>query len=84
MAKIEKLVAKFLSNPKDLTWDELVNILKYFGFNELKSGKTSGSRRKFVDSSKRLILLHEPHPQKILKAYQIKLIIENLKQYGLI
>ncbi|HAO15234.1 MAG TPA: hexulose-6-phosphate synthase [Tenacibaculum sp.] len=79
MSKIEKLIVKFKSNPKDLTWDELKKVLAYFGFTELaKKGKTGGSRVKFADAENRIINLHKPHPGNIVKQYIIKQIIEKL------
>jgi hypothetical protein len=47
-------------------------------------GKTSGSRVKFESEIYGAILLHKPHPQKELKAYQIKQLVEKLEQEGLI
>ena len=80
MSKIEKLLEKFLSIPNDLTWNELIRILNYFGFIELKKkGKTGGSRVKFVNDNKDIINLHKPHPKNIVKEYIIKQIIEKLK-----
>lgn len=82
MAKIQKLIAKLLSNPADFTWEELLKILSYFGYEELKKGKTGGSRRKFADETKSLIILHKPHPGNILKRYQMNLVIAALKERG--
>lgn len=85
MSKIEKLVTKFTSTPKDLTWDELMKIIRFFGFTEIvKKGKTGGSRVKFCDSRNRIINLHKPHPDKIVKQYVIKQIIEKLKSWEII
>ena len=79
MSKTEKLLEKFKSIPNDLTWDELVKILNYFGYFELsKKGKTGGSRRKFVNEVKDVINLHKPHPTKIIKKYMIKQLLEKL------
>ncbi len=79
MSKTEKLLEKFKSIPNDLTWDELVKILNYFGYFELsKKGKTEGSRRKFVNELKDVINLHKPHPTKIIKKYIIKQLLEKL------
>ena len=79
MSKTEKLLEKFKSIPNDLTWDELVKILNYFGYFELsKKGKTGGSRRKFVNKLKDVINLHKPHPTKIIKKYIIKQLLEKL------
>tara|TARA_B110000967_G_scaffold81000_1_gene83745 strand:- start:1375 stop:1614 length:240 start_codon:yes stop_codon:yes gene_type:complete len=79
MSKTEKLLEKFKSIPNDLTWDELIKILNYFGYFELsKKGKTGGSRRKFVNELKDVINLHRPHPTKIIKKYIIKQLLEKL------
>ncbi|TXD84810.1 type II toxin-antitoxin system HicA family toxin [Subsaximicrobium wynnwilliamsii] len=85
MSKIEKLIAKFQSNPKDLTWEELIKILVHFGFVELsKNGKTGGSRVKFANENKDIINLHKPYPSNIIKPYLIKQIIEKLKAWQII
>ncbi|HLZ87597.1 MAG TPA: type II toxin-antitoxin system HicA family toxin [Puia sp.] len=84
MSKTEKLLQRLLSIPKDFTWEELVKLLAYFGFEELKKGKTGGSRRKFADERKRVIILHKPHPGNIVKEYAIRQVIEHLKEKGYI
>ena len=81
MSTIEKLIARFLTRPKDFSWAELVRVLKYFGYEE-RAG--SGSRRKFIHYDRQPIILHEPHPRRILKMYQINLIYEVLKEEQLI
>ena len=78
MSKIEKLLARVKSKPKDFTWDELVKILSHYGYEEITTGKTSGSRRAFVNKSKHIIRLHKPHPGDILKSYQINEILDAL------
>ena len=84
MSKIEKLIQRLLSVPHDLTWEELVKLLTHFGFEELKKGKTGGSRRKFADVQKRVIILHKPHPGNIIKEYAIRQVIEYLIEKGYI
>lgn len=78
MSKTEKLIEKLKSKPKDFTWEELIKILKHCGYELVAQGKTGGSRRKFVNGNKQIISLHQPHPQNILKAYQIEIIIKHL------
>lgn len=79
MVKINKLITKLKSNPKDFTWVELIRVLAQYGYKEVKKkGKTGGSRRKFVNESKDVICLHEPHPKKTVKPYVIKQIIERI------
>ena len=82
MGKNEKLTDRLRSKPKDFTWDELVKVLGLFGYEEQKTGKTGGSRRKFVDASNNVISLHKPHPGSIVKAYVINDVIQHLTVNG--
>ncbi|MBP7471147.1 MAG: type II toxin-antitoxin system HicA family toxin [Flavobacterium sp.] len=79
MSKVEKIIEKLKSKPKDYTWDEMLKVLNYFGFEQMAQGKTGGSRRKLMNGNKQIISLHEPHPQKVLKWYQLDIIIDFLK-----
>jgi len=82
MSKKEKLLKRFLQQPSDFEWSELQTLLRSFGFQELKN---YGSRRKFYhEDLKSVITLHEPHPQKVLKAYAMKEVYHKLKETGLI
>ena len=78
MSKKEKLIDRFLSMPSDFHYDEMVKLLGYFGFYEVKKGKTSGSRVKFENAEGVPIILHKPHPSGIMKKYQMKQIKEIL------
>lgn len=78
MSKKEKLLSRFLSQPKDFHYDEMIKLLSYFGFEEVKLGKTSSSRVKFENESGQPIMMHKPHPSGIMKAYQLKQIKEVL------
>ena len=82
MSKIEKLSKKLLSNPTDFTWEELVKLLTHFGYEEVQKGKTGGSRRKFADRQNHIISLHKPHPGSIVKHYQIRIVVDSLKERG--
>jgi len=85
MSRKDKLVKRLLGKPKDFSYDELRTLLKLFGYEELKKGKTSGSRVAFVNKkSMHIIRLHKPHPRKTLKRYQIEYVIESLKEKGVI
>ena len=79
MSRKEKLIKRFLSSPKDFAWEELVSLLIGLGFEEASTGKTGGSRRRFINEIGVIITLHKPHPQNILKRYQIEQIIEILR-----
>lgn len=79
MGKKEKLIARLQQRPRDFTWDELTSLLKSFGYREVKTGRTGGSRRRFVNPSAATITLHKPHPQNILKRYAIDQILNILE-----
>ncbi|MEZ3577857.1 MAG: type II toxin-antitoxin system HicA family toxin [Muribaculaceae bacterium] len=83
MSKKEKLIARLLSRPKDFLYDEAKTLLQYFDFIENHKGKTSGSRVEFIRGND-TILLHKPHPSGELKSYQIKQLIDFLKELKLI
>jgi hypothetical protein len=84
VTKREKLIQRFRSKPKDFTWNELVALLEGFGYARVGSGKTGGSRVRFVHAKYPPISLHRPHPTPVLKRYQVEQIEEMLKEEGLI
>ena len=84
MSKKEKLVRRLQSHPVDFTFNELTTLLKSLGYSMETAGKTSGSRVTFSNEDGDYLRLHKPHPQNILKRYQIDAIIENLSDKGLL
>ena len=84
MGKKEKLIQRLKAKPKDFTFDEAETLLQYLNYIRSNKGKTSGSRVMFVSKEHETILLHKPHPQKEMKAYQVKQLIGALEQEGLI
>ena len=50
MTRKEKLIQRLKSKPKDFTWNKLTSLLTGLGFTEVKTGKTGGSRRRFVNA----------------------------------
>ena len=85
MSKAEKLLKRFLSKPKDFTFDELARLLQGLGYEEVKMGKTSGSRVAFINyETKHIIRLHKPHPRPELKRYQLDNVEDELKSKGII
>ena len=85
MGQKDKLIAKLKSNPRNFTFDEAETLLSYFGYRRSNKGKTSGSRVMFInDENKSKIILHKPHPRKELLEYQVKQLVEQLKQEGLL
>jgi hypothetical protein len=85
MGQKEKLIAKLKSNPRDFSFNEAEKLLGYFSFVRSNKGKTSGSRVMFTSEKyKTKIILHKPHPRKELLEYQVKQLIEQLEQEGLL
>lgn len=84
MTRRDKLVARFKGRPRDFTWDELVRLLEGLGYSEAASGKTGGSRRRFVHATAPTIALHKPHPGRIVKMYVIEDVLRVLTEEGLI
>lgn len=82
MTKQEKLLNKFISRPGNFTYNELIRLLRGFGYKELQG---SGSRVVFRNEDiKHNIKLHRPHPDIVLKRYQIDLIKQALKSKNLL
>jgi hypothetical protein len=82
MTKAEKLLNRFLSRPKDFTYNELLRLLGSLGYKE---NQGSGSRIVFSNEEiKHNIKLHKPHPGNALKLYQIDLITEELRSNGML
>lgn len=75
MTKKEKLITRFKTVPSDLTYNELVQVLKYYGYYEFSLGKTTGSAVKFKNDDGDIIRFHKPHPGNIIKTYVIEQIL---------
>ena len=83
MSTKEKLIKRFISQPKDFTWEELVRLFNVFGFSVDNKGKTSGSRVIFKKGIER-IELHKPHPNNAIKTYKMKEVMDFLIKKGFI
>ena len=79
----EKLINRLKSRPKDFTFD-VESLLGYLDYKRSDKGRTSGSRVMFVNDNHPPIMMHKPHPRKELLDYQVKQLLEMLKQEGLI
>lgn len=85
MSKKTKLIEKFfrVPTPTDFRWDDLVILMKHFGFTFDSSG--GGSHGHFVmdcDPDK-VVDTFKPHPNGILNTYQIREIKAKLKEWGI-
>ncbi len=79
MSKKEKLIARFLKQPNDFTWDEMRSLLNFFNFDHIEG---SGSRNKFSHKDGHVLAFHRPHPGNIIKPYIMKMVLEKLKEMG--
>lgn len=81
MSKREKLLKKLLSKPKDFKYGDIKGLLQSFGYAEDMKGRTSGSRVAFVNKTTgHIIRLHKPHPESILKMYQVDQLVEEISK----
>ena len=85
MSKADKLLQRFLSTPKDFTFDELRKLLKSLGYEEVKAGKTSGSRVSFYNLElDDMIKFHRPHPSQIMRQCYLRDIEQQLRDKGVL
>lgn len=83
MSSKEKLVKRFLSLPRDFTFDEVVRLFTLFGFVLSNKGHASGSRVAFVRNDE-VFTMHRPHPGNIVKRgtlLNIKAYLDNKKLF---
>lgn len=86
MSRIQKAREKFVRRPppRDLRWEELVYTLATYGF-ELNQ-ENGGSHHFFVLRRRGLhyrINAVRPHPDTVIKIYQIKEIVRKLADWGI-
>lgn len=85
MSKFEKLIKKLLNPNSTITFQELEYLLAKSGYIEKKTGKTSGSRKAYIQiKTKHIIRIHKPHPGNELKKYVKAYIIKELKKQELL
>lgn len=84
MSRREKLIERLKSKPRDFSWDELVRLLEALDYREAATGKTGGSRRRFVHETAPPIMLHKPHPGSIVKMYVVHEVLRVLSEEKLI
>jgi len=84
MSTKEKLILRFLTLPKDFTYDEVVRLFAIFGFEEYSKGSTSGSRVQFYRNDGQSYIMHKPHPSAIIKPTALKQLADYIKDQNLI
>jgi hypothetical protein len=85
VSRHQKLLKRFLERPKDFSFGELESLLAGFGYKAVKTGKTAGSRVAFInEDTKHIIRLHRPHPNNVLKTYQLVDLEQELRAKGFI
>lgn len=85
MGTKEKLIERFLTLPKDFTYDEVKRLLGLFDYSESSKGGTSGSRVEFVSGDgKNSYIMHKPHPSNIIKGYVMKQLLTYIRENKLI
>lgn len=69
----KKTIKKIKAGSGNITFQEMVGLLKSLGYEESNKGKTSGSRIKFINhQTGRMIYMHKTHPRKTLLQYQVR------------
>lgn len=84
MGQKDKLIRRLRSLPRNFTYEEAETLLRYLGYHRSDKGRTSGSRVMFISDNHGSVMLHRPHPQKELKMYQVRMLLQFLEQEGLI
>lgn len=83
MGRKEKLKAKLDTLPKNFTWDELVTLMRQYGFRLLNAKRGSG-RKFYNEKLERIVIFHEPHPENTLKRYvleEVKQLLEEIEDH---
>lgn len=75
MSKLEKLIARFLASPPEVRFEEVVTLLKAFGYIEVR---TRGSHHVFENAQGDTIVVPKKKGQKVKRTY-VKEIVRLLK-----
>jgi hypothetical protein len=78
VSRQQKAIDRLMLKPSDFDWRELMTLMESFDYELKQSGDSS---RKFIHrETKAIFMIHEPHPSKVLKSYQVSAVIHFLKQ----
>ncbi|WP_371833220.1 type II toxin-antitoxin system HicA family toxin [Ferrovibrio sp.] len=85
MTSLDKLKDAFASCRGPFPFRDFVRLLGQLGYEEVKAGRTGGSRRKFLNRIVDDVLyLHEPHPGTDMGAGMVKRLQQHLKDRKLL
>lgn len=85
MSRLAKILERLLDPTTTITFQELEYVLGKLGYKQKKKGKTSASRRAYINpDSNHIIRIHKPHLGNELKRYAKNYITEELKKQKLL
>ena len=82
MGNLEKLLVKL--SRKKIKTSEFLSLLGKIGYVEVKSGKTSGSSRKYKHEFLPPYYFHMPHGRNYMLEYQCNDLLNILKKGGIL
>ncbi len=85
MGKFEKIIEKLLDHNSVMKFQDLEYFLLRSGYVEKQTGKTSGSRKAYINlKTKHIIRLHKPHPGNEIKRYVKDFLVAEFQKFKLI
>lgn len=84
MGQKGKTLRRLVALPKDMKFEGLVTILRYFQHEINNKGKTSGSRVQFKRDGYPSIRIHKPHDGKPVWKLDFEEIVKLLKEVKLL
>ena len=84
MARTDKLKNEFLQATNTFSWNRFATLVARLGYEEMKRGKSSGSKRKLINrTTGHKIRADEPH-DGVMRRGMIKRLKENLEENGVL
>lgn len=84
MPRGDRLIEEFRNARDTYPWRKFASLLRILGYEKLKPGKTSGSRRKFFNPETKLkIYVDEPHGGQMTRG-MVKRLQDDLREKGIL
>jgi hypothetical protein len=84
VARNHKLLAAFLRATTAFPWRRFERLLNVLGYDELPRGRTSGSRRRFINrQTGHKIFIHEPHDGVMTRSL-VRRLKNNFRENGIL